>query len=54
VFLFGPNELFDFVWCRNSECVTVTVTATATAAIVKSRVKLALSTANPSHTRCTM
>jgi hypothetical protein len=45
VFLFGPNGLFDLVWCRNSDRVT------ATAAIVKdttkSRVQLALSTANP-------
>ena len=50
MFLFGPNGLFDLVWCRNSD--RVTVTAAIVNDITKSRVKLASSTANPSHTRC--
>lgn len=52
MFLFGPNGLFDLVWCRNSG--RVTVTATTVNVITKSRAKLALSTANHSHTLCTL
>ena len=32
--LFGPDGLFDLVWFRNSERVTVTVTVTVTASTV--------------------
>ena len=50
--LLGPNGLFDLVWCRNSE--RVAVTAAIVNDITTSRVKLALSTANRSDTRCTV
>jgi hypothetical protein len=45
---FCPNGLFDLVWCRNGE--RVTAAAAIVKDITKSRVKLALSSANPLHT----
>lgn len=56
VFLFNPKGLFDPVWCRNSRWI-ITIAATINGNKkwkVKNRVRVALSTANPPHTHCTI
>jgi hypothetical protein len=56
VFLFSPGGLFDPVWCRNSRWINTipAITKGIRKCSAKNRVSVALSTANPPHTHCTI
>ena len=56
VSLFSPSGLFDPVWCRNSRwIITIAMIANGIRKwSAKNRVSVALSTAKPPHTHCTI